>query len=188
MLKGEIVFSSPKLFSWIRVERIFWTKKTTQKTIKGETEWCFPETWSKDFKLRSDLSRLIFLEISARSQRMGCFGESLEGWKICQELSKWEMRRNVADGRERRLKKRIGQDLQTKQKWERKREVEENSHWCQVLAEPRRAAQGNLKPWLLYFGVKEMRGESEEGHIREPLWGRTLAFPYRREPLPVPGM
>lgn len=40
---------------------------------------------------------------------MSPFGGRFGGWKVCQEVSKWEVVRTVAEGKERMLRKGNGQ-------------------------------------------------------------------------------
>lgn len=56
---------------------------------------------------------------------------------------------------------------------------------CPVCVRFYWAVKGNLKSWLLCFGVGEMQRKSEGGNALEQLlWGRTLTFPqFRRGPL-----
>ena len=59
---------------------------------------------------------------------MSPFGGRSGGWKVCQEVSKWEVVRAVAEGKERILRKGKGQDYTDRsERSGRQRVKDENS-------------------------------------------------------------
>ena len=134
------------------------------------------------------LEQICILEISAWGQRISPFGGCFGGWKVCQEVSKWEVVRAVAEGKERILRKGNGQGYTDRsERSVRQRVKDENSVSDFTWLNPE-GCRGWSEVLLAMFW-----GWENAGRIWMEKWIRAIALrkntcfstgrKYRRRPL-----